>query len=181
LVSRNTIGDLNSQVFKIVAEMGRISVFGRRFVSSHLILYDFHKLNIITRINNIRVEAEYKKSPKIRDEGDVLIIGNKRGISLGKYLIEDLEKIGEYIKGYSKPLSINISVNDHVKLVINDKYVYEGARIELSYEGIVNSFANILMYPFITLWILISEGFINAGKSDEKIKVIITGKSRSPL
>jgi hypothetical protein len=181
LVSRNTIEDLDSQVFKIVAEMGRVSVFGRRFVSSHLILYDFHKLDITTRVNDIRLEAEYRKSPRIRDEGDVLIIGDKRSIGFEKYFVEDLEKIGDYVKGYSKPLSINIDTDDHVKLVINDKYIYEGGRVELSYEGVVDSFANILMYPFIVLWIMIGEGFINAGRSNGKIKVVITGKPRSPL
>ncbi len=181
MASRNTIRDLDSQIFKIVAEMGRVNIFGRRFVSSHLILHDFHKLNIITRISNVRIEAEYRGSPRVKDEGDVLIIGDKKNISLEKYLVEDLEKIGDYVRGYSKPISINISVDDHVKLVINDKYVYEGASIELLYEGDVISFANILMYPFIALWIMISEGYVNAGKSNEKIKVIVTGISRSPL
>lgn len=176
---RKIMGDVNKQNYKVIAEKGRITAFGRNYISPHLFMTGFTYLRlVIEQGNKFKLEASFRAIPIVDDKKDnVLFIGFPSDKPVNKDIVSENIRIDRnMIFGDSSPLEIRLSLNDNVEVTVNDKYFMEGKRLELVFntrkEGL--RIGNILMHPFISIWLYFSSGYIRISKNNDYIRVAIS-------
>ncbi len=172
MTNSKVLRNIEENNYKILINNNKITSNDREYRVNHLYLIGFNKAILNIYKNSLKGDIEFMRKPEVTIYDEVLDIRLNNEPKLDLRYRENLRKQDEKLCGISTPLVIKISENDLFTVMVNEKYIYRGEKINLNIS-IENGILNILIYPFKVIWLYVPRSNLKLMKNNKNIDIYI--------